>query len=118
MAAIQTDIELSAGRTFTFAVQCSTEDPDTHELTVRDLTGYTGAMQVRATADATAVLVAADVAIDVTTGVVTATIEAADTATATWRSGTYDLIIMDADNEPIDTLARGTARITRSVNRS
>lgn len=117
VGAIQTDIEIFAGRTYVLPVQCSTEDPDTHELAVRDLTGYTGAMQIRATADATTVLADAVVVIDTVTGVVTATVEAAETASATWRSGVYDLIIMDADDEPIDTLVTGAARLRRSVTR-
>lgn len=115
MAAIQQDITLSNGRTFTLAVVCVEEDPTTHELNVRDLTGWTGAMQIRATADATVVLAEADVTIAVVSGTVTATIPDTDTDTMTWRSGVYDLIITDGTET--DTLAEGAARFKRSVTR-
>lgn len=116
MGAIQRDITLSNGRTFTLTVECVTEDPETHQLEVRDLTGWTGAMQIRATADDTAVLATATVTINATTGVVTATITDDATTTMTWRSGVYDLIITGGSSET-ETLAKGVARFERSVTR-
>jgi len=116
VATIQQDITLSIGRTFTLSVVCAAEDPDTHEVELRDLTGWTGAMQIRASAEAEVVLAEADVTIDVATATVTATIPDEDTATMTWRSGVYDLIITNGiDVDP--PLVEGAARLRRGVTR-
>lgn len=114
MAAVRWNITLSNGRTFTLRVACKVENDD-ETIDVRDLTGWTGAMQIRETADADAVLATADVEIDTVTGIVTATITDADTEVMTWRSGVYDLIITDGTET--DTLAEGSALFRRSVTR-
>ena len=115
MAAIRHDITIRTRSTFTLSVVCFEQDPDTEQLVVRDLTGWTGAMQVRLTADADTVLAEADVDIDVDTGTVTATIDDDVTEEYTWRSGVYDLVIRDGlDTEP---LAEGVARCVRGVTR-
>lgn len=116
MAALRNDIALNADRTFVLRVACKEQNADTLELEVRDLTGWTGAMQIRDTPGGT-VLAEADVEIDTATGVVTATIAAADTDTATWRSGVYDLVIDDGAGS-LDALAEGVARLRPSVTRS
>lgn len=116
MGVLQHDIEIVNGRTFTLSIACFTEDPDSHRLTVRDLAGWTGAMQIRPTADDTAIYAQASVTIDVASGTVTATIPDEDTAAATWRAGVYDLYITDGVDP--DTLAAGTARLRRRVTRS
>ena len=115
MAAIEQDIVIRQRSTFTLPVICYEVDPDTGHLAIRDLTGWTGAMQVRLTADSDTVLAEADVAIDVDSGTVTATIDDDVTAEYTWRSGVYDLIITDGiDTDP---LAAGAARCVRGVTR-
>jgi hypothetical protein len=114
MAAVRYNITLSNGRTFTLRVACKVENDD-DTLDVRNLAGWTGAMQVRATADDATVLAEADVTIDTADGIVTATITDDETVSATWRAGVYDLIITDGtDTEP---LAEGTVLLRRSVTR-
>jgi hypothetical protein len=116
MAALRYDIALSADRTFVLRVACKEQDADTLELEIRDLTGWSGAMQIRDTPGGT-VLAEADVEVDAATGTVTATVAAADTADATWRSGVFDLIIDDGAGY-IDPLVEGVARLRPSVTRS
>ena len=114
MTAIHCDIEMWTGRTFTQSVACAEVDPTTGKAVTRDLTGWTGAMQIRPSAGDTATVYAtATVTIDVDSGVVTATVADEDTVAATWRSGTYDLVITDGIE--VDTLTEGTARLRRST---
>jgi hypothetical protein len=115
VVAIAHNIVVKQGSTFTLLIGCQVEDPDTQQLEIRDLTGWTGAMQVRATADDATILAEADVTIETATGVVTATIPDADTAAMTWRAGVYDLIITDGTET--DCLAEGDARLRRSITR-
>ena len=115
MVAVRQNIVMLTGCTFTLRIACKTQEDD-GTLSVRDLTGYTGAMQIRSTVDSDAVLAEADVTIDVATGIVTATIPDEQTVDATWRAGVYDLIITDGvDPDPI---AEGDVRLRRSVTRS
>jgi len=113
MVAIQQDIVIDRRGTFELPVICYDRDPDTLQLVIRDLAGWTGAMQIRATADDTTVLGEATVDIDVATGVVTATIDDIDTAAYVWRSGVYDLVITDGVST--DYLVEGSARVRRSI---
>lgn len=115
MTAVEHDIIIRTHSTFSLSVACYDLDPDTEQLVVRDLTGWTGAMQVRLTADGDTVLAEADVDIDADTGVVTATIDDDVTAEYAWRSGVYDLVITDGLDT--DALAAGVARCTRGVTR-
>lgn len=115
MVAIAHNIVVKQGSTFELPVRCQVENPDTLQLEVRDLAGWTGAMQVRASAEDDVVLAEADVSIETTTGTVTATIPDTDTDTMTWRSGVYDLIITDGTET--DCLAEGDARLRRSITR-
>lgn len=117
MVAIQQDITVEAYATFRFPpVICYAEDADTGQLVIRDLAGWTGTMQIRPDADSDTVLATADVAIDVDTGIVTATIDDTITATYTWRTGVYDLVITDGIET--DRLAEGDARLRRGVTRA
>lgn len=110
MVAVRQDIWLAQGRTFELAVEVLDEDGDPRT----DLAGWTGAMQVRASQSSTATLLAtATVSINTSTGVVTATIAAADTASAAWRVGWYDLYI--ASGATKEDLAYGDARLRRTV---
>lgn len=115
LATIEHDITIRTHNTFTLAVACYELDPDTQQLVVRDLTGWTGAMQIRLTADSDTILGEADVDIDVDTGIVTATFDDDVTAGYTWRSGVYDLVI--ADGIDTDPLMAGVARCVRGVTR-
>lgn len=115
MVAIRQDIQIEQYATFRLPVACMERDPVTDQLVVRDLTGWTGAMQIRLTPESVDVLATAVVDVDVATGVVTATIDDVVTATFTWRAGVYDLIITDGvDTDP---LAYGDARVRRGVTR-
>jgi len=117
VTAIVNDIEIRTRSTFRLPVQCYEVDPtgETDQLQVRDLTGWTGAMQVRATADDDTVLAEAAVTVDAANGLVTAVFDAADTTGYVWRSGVYDLIITDGDE--VDPLVTGVARCARGVTR-
>ena len=84
--------------------------------TASDLTGYTGEMQVWSSYASDATLLAtAAVDIDEDAGVVTGTIDGADTLTATWRSGVYDLVITNGTTP--EYLARGVIRLRPTVTR-
>lgn len=115
MVAIAHDIIVEQGATFTLPIACDEVDPDSGQILVRDLTGWTGAMQVRLTADSDTVLAEADVEVDVDNGIVTATIDDDVTAGYTWRSGVYTLIITDGLGT--DWLAAGAARCVRGATR-
>lgn len=116
MPAIEYSITVRTGSTFELPVACTVQDPATGRLTVRNLAGWTGAMQVRRTADADEVLADAEVDIDIDTGIVTATIDDVVTADYTWRVGVYDLIITDGIRT--DPLACGTAECVQGVTRA
>lgn len=109
MVAVQQDIEVEQGITFELAV----EELDDDGVTPRDLSGYTGAMQIRPSEDSDVVLATA--VVELSTGLVLATIDDAVTATYTWRVGVYDLEITNGSRT--DRIARGTARLTRQVTR-
>lgn len=117
MVAVVQDVEIEQYATFELPILCLERDPtgETDQLVVRDLTGWTGAMQVRLTTDSDTVLATAEVDIDIDLGVVTATIDDVTTAGYTWRSGVYDLTITDGVST--DRLARGVARCTRGTTR-
>lgn len=115
MVAVEHNIIIEQGATFVLPVICYEQNPESDQLIVRDLTGWTGAMQVRATVDADDILAEADVDIDEGTGTVTATIDDTVTAGYTWRAGVYDLVITDGVDT--DRLASGTARCRRGVTR-
>lgn len=115
MVAVEHNIVIEQGATFTLPVECVEEDPDTGQLVVRDLTGWTGAMQIRLTPDSDTTLGEADVTIDVDTGTVTATIDDDVTAEYMWRAGVYNLVITDGIGT--DWLAVGTAKCRRGITR-
>lgn len=117
MVAVVQDIEIEQYATFELSILCLERDPtgETDQLVLRDLAGWTGSMQVRATADSETVLATADVVIDLDLAMVTAGIDDTITAGYTWRAGVYDLIITDGVST--DRLARGVARCTRGTTR-
>lgn len=110
MVAVRQDLMAEQNGTLSLAVQVL----DSGGVNARtDLTGWTGAMQIRETRDAASALLAeATVTIDVATGTVTAVVDAAELV-AEWRSGEYDLVIVKGtEREP---LAWGTVRFRRTV---
>lgn len=116
MVAILQNIVVEQYGTFTLSVICYTRDPDTDQLVVRDLAGWTGAMQIRLTPGSAEVLAEAEVDVDAATGIVTATIDDQVTAGYTWQAGVYDLIITDGIGT--DPLYYGNARLRRGTTRS
>jgi hypothetical protein len=81
--------------------------------TAADLTGFTGAMQVKASYVDIDLLAEATVAVDPDNGLVTATVAAADTLD--WTAGYYDLQITDGTHP--EYIARGTIRLRPTVTR-
>lgn len=116
MVAVRHDIILRQGASFSLPVACYVQNVETQQLEIRNLTGWSGAMQVRQTAESTMVLAQAVVTIDVLTGIVTASFDDATTAGYTWRTGVYDLIITNGVDT--DWLVEGRATLRRSITRS
>lgn len=80
----------------------------------RNLTGYTGAMQIRASRDdpTSTLLATATVTIDADDGIVTVTI--GDTSAMTWIAGYYDVVIEDGDGPP-ERILEGKATLRQGV---
>ena len=110
MVAQVNNIQATRGETITVTVDVTEADG-----TASNLTGYTGEMQVRATADSDVVLVEGTVAITPLTGRVVGTILAADTEDAEWRVGVYDLRIMSG--AIVEYVVCGTITLRDSVTR-
>jgi hypothetical protein len=110
MVAVVLDIEIEQGVTCDIAITALAEDG----VTARDLSGYTGAMQVRETADSMTVLLTGVVTL--TAGLVTATITDTDTGAVEWYAGVYDIEIDNGTRS--ERIARGKVRVTRQVTRS
>ncbi len=111
MVAVRLDLTAEQGRTLRYAADVL----DADGITPRNLAGWTGQSQIRATAEATTVLATATVTVDAANGIVTATIDDADTATFTWRSAKYDLIITDGTDT--EALLYGDVRVRPSITR-
>lgn len=115
MPATRLDLVAEPGRTLRVAADVLTSDgvtPDT------GLTGWTGAMQIRATPDAATVLATATVTIDTATGIVTGTVGATTTATWTWDTAWYDMeITNNSDPAQADGLLYGVVRIRPTTTR-
>jgi hypothetical protein len=83
------------------------------------LVGYTGKMQIRATADATATLAdygTSEITIDTAARTVSLVVLAAVTANYTWTAGVYDLVITGPDGTY--RLVQGTVTVLPGVTRS
>jgi hypothetical protein len=98
------------GRTFSYSVDCIDEDGNP-----RDLTGYSGAMQIRETPESETILGTATVTVDEDDGVVTAVIPAATTAAYEWTAGVYDLTI--TSGLIVETVAEGRIGLQQTVTR-
>lgn len=109
MGAIEWDIEVEQRATFELPIDCV----DTEGAT-RDLTGYTGEMQIRTSRSTSGTLLGtATVTIEAATGRVLATIPMGTTALYDWHSGVYDLFITNGTRR--DKLATGTAKLIRAI---
>lgn len=80
----------------------------------RNLTGYTGAMRIRASRDdpTSDLLATGTVTIDTDDGVVTVII--ASTAAMTWVAGYYDVVITGTDSRP-ERIREGRAVLRQGV---
>jgi hypothetical protein len=110
VVAVRQDLQAEQNGTLRFEVQVL----DSEGVNPRtDLTGWTGVMQIRASRDiASAVIAQASVTIDTATGVVSAVVDAASLVTE-WRSGEYDLVIVNGTTR--EPLAWGTVRFRKTV---
>jgi hypothetical protein len=116
MSTVRYDITVQQGAKFELNVQARNDDG-----TVKDLTGYTGRMQVRATVDAVAILMEASTAlstivIDGPNGTVAVTVPADVTGAMTWTSGVYDLEVSTGPTNVI-RLVEGFASLSKEVTR-
>lgn len=116
MPAKQYDILIEQGASFTMTVNALKVDG-----TIRDLTGYTGRMQVRETVSATDILVEAStinglMTIDGPTGAVTVVIPGATTENYDWSNGVWDLEVENGIGT-ILRLIQGNAALSRQVTR-
>jgi predicted amino acid dehydrogenase len=109
VGAIEWDIEVEQGATFELPIDCVTAEGE-----VRDLTGYTGVMQIRSSRSTLGTLLAtATVTITADTGRVVASIADTVTAAYDWHAGVYDLFITNGSRT--DKLATGNAKLIRAV---
>ncbi len=114
--AVRLDIEVERSGTCRVVVQVL----DSGGVNPRtDLSGWTGALEVRGDRTPTAQLLATGaVTIDVGTGVVTGVISSAETDPATaWAAGEYDMYIEDPGQSPPERLylVYGVARFRERV---
>lgn len=110
MAAIEYDLDGDRGGTIRVSVAVTESDG-----TVADLTGYTGEMQARSTADSEDVLAEGTVTVEEDTGLVTGEFAPEETADADWHMAVYDLRI--TDGSAVEYLVRGRLRLRPTVTR-
>lgn len=110
MATTVHHIELEEGCTFELpvAVVSSSGRP-------RDLSGFTGTMEIRDNADDLDLLLEATVTVDALAGLVTATIPAAQLDALPWSAAVYDLIITNGTRT--HKLVRGEVTVVQTVTR-
>jgi hypothetical protein len=117
MATTTFNIVVPQGARFAFSIQALNEDK-----TVKDLSGYSGRMQVRASVDSVDILLEATTAngrisIDGPAGVVSVNVGADITAPMTWTSGVYDLEVFTASPAEVIRLVEGYAYLSKEVTR-
>lgn len=107
MVATYLDIVLEDSFTYTHELLDDDGEP-------RDLTGYTGAMQIRASRDdpTSTLLATGTVTIDEDAGTVTAAID--DTSEMEWVAGYYDVVIVD-DDDVVERVLEGRAVLRQGV---
>lgn len=116
MAATRLDIVIEQGVRFDRSIQVRNKDG-----TVKNLTGYSGRMQIRPSYASATVLLDATTANGMVTinapgGVVTITIGADITTPMTWTSGYYDVEIFSSAADVIRIL-QGSASLSLEVTR-
>ena len=115
MGTVKLDIVVRQGATFELTVQARNADG-----TVKDLTGYTGRMQIRPYVDSTDVLLDAVVSGTITItsaqGIVAVSVPANITAAMDWSSGVYDLEVFSSAANVI-RLVEGNASFSKEVTR-
>jgi len=117
MTATRHNIQFRVGSKFEFSVEVRNRDGS-----IKDLTGYSGRMQVRKTADDVTKLVDATTANGMVTinapgGVVTVTVGADVTAAYTWNTGVYDLEVFTVAPAEVIAVAEGFAALLPNVTR-
>lgn len=115
MGTVKLDITFRQGATFELNVQARNADG-----TVKDLTGYTGKMQVRPTAESSTKYVdipaVGSITINGPLGQVAVVVPADITAAMTWTSGVYDLEVA-LNPATVIRLAEGFASLSKEVTR-
>jgi hypothetical protein len=116
MAVLRLNIAFKKGRNFALVIQARNSDK-----TVMDLSGYTGKMQVRPTADSSTILAEASstngrLTINGPTGIISVLIPADVTEAMSWESGVYDLEVTNGATN-IKDVAEGFASLSKEVTR-
>jgi hypothetical protein len=110
MGAAQQPIEIEQGSNFQMVISV-VGGPD-------DLTGYTGAMQIRDLKSSSALLYeATSIAIAPVNRLVTVTIPFTDTVGFGWTRGNYDVLITAGDDSAAYRIAEGKVTVDHSVTR-
>lgn len=117
MAATQHNIVVEQGSKFQLNVQARNSDG-----TVKDLTGYSGRMQVRSTVDSISTLMSAttgtgEITINAPGGMVMVEVGADVTQAMTWNVGVYDLEVFTATPANVIRLVEGFASLNKEVTR-
>jgi hypothetical protein len=83
-----------------------------------NLTGYTGALQIRPYALSTTILydASSNLVINGPAGQITLTIPASATEDFTWWNGVYDLLLTSADGSYSQRLAQGKVQVSPGVS--
>jgi hypothetical protein len=116
MATIKRDIVVQQGANFELNIAAKNSDG-----TAKDLTGYTGKMQIRPSVESVTVLMEASTAngritIDGPNGTVAILVPADVTDPMTWSSGVYDLEVTNGATNVI-RLMEGNASLSKGVTR-
>lgn len=112
MTATIVDITIPIRGSFRMVVEVVDQDEQ-----ILDLTGYSGAMQIRLDPADTDPVVEATVTINTTTGEVTATLEPSQTQTLDFAAALYDLRIVDGTGLVVEYIAKGKASLEPTITR-
>jgi hypothetical protein len=117
MATTLYNVVVPQGARFAFSIQALNDDG-----TVKDLTGYSGRMQIRPTVESSTILLEATTAngritIDEDDGIVSVNVGADITGPMTWAAGVYDLEIFTASPAEVIRLVEGYAYLSKEVTR-
>lgn len=117
MAATQLDILIEQGAKFERSIQVKNKDG-----TIKDLTGYSAKMQVRATTASNVILLEASTAngmisINAPGGMVSISIGADITTPLNWTVALYDVIIYTVAASEVIRILQGSASLSLEVTR-